>query len=198
MFFVSIETRQKIDFAILKSLAPNVSLPADPSNADLIGLGYVRFVPTARPDPGPFADVEEIDPAADGTQQWQVTEWPAEAARAAMRARVNAIRDRKETEGFAFAGKLFESDERSVARISNAALTAQSLLATGQPFSVDWVAADNSVMTLDGPAMLGMQGALTAHAGILHGHARALKAQIDAAATMAAIAAIDINAGWPA
>lgn len=122
---------------------------------------------------------------------------PPPPSRDALKARVNALRDQKETEGFTYNGKLFESDERSVARISNAALTAQSALAMGQPFIVDWVAADNTMMPLFGSAMLEFQAALTAKAGALHAFARGMKDAIDSCATDEEAAAIDITAGWP-
>lgn len=123
---------------------------------------------------------------------------PFVLSRDELKARVNALRDQKETEGFVFGGKLFESDERSVARISNAALTAQSMIAAGQPFAIEWTAADNTTMLLVDSDMLAFQGTLTMRAGMLHAHARALKTQIGAAATDEEAAAIDITAGWPA
>lgn len=122
---------------------------------------------------------------------------PPPPSREELKTRVNAIRDQKETEGFVFGGKLFESDERSVARISNAALTAQSALATGQPFIIDWVAADNTTMQLFGSAMLEFQAALTARAGALHAYARLLKLRITNATTDEEANAIDIYSGWP-
>lgn len=118
-------------------------------------------------------------------------------SREELKAAVNALRDQKETEGFVFGGKLFESDERSVARISNAALTAQSMLALGQEFSITWTAMDNSEVDLLGADMLLFQASLTARAGALHEHAKALKLQITNAATDEDAAAIDITAGWP-
>ena len=48
-------------------------------------------------------------------------------------------------------GKTFDSDERSVLRITQAALTA---MAAGPTFTIDWTAADNSIVTLDQAAMI--------------------------------------------
>lgn len=122
---------------------------------------------------------------------------PPPQSREELKTRVNALRDQKETEGFTYNGKLFESDERSVARISNAALTAQSALATGQPFIIDWVAADNTTMPLFGSAMLEFQAALTARAGALHAYARLLKLRITNATTDEEANEVDIYSGWP-
>ena len=198
MLFVDIETREKIDFANLKLRFPHLSIPPDPTNEVLAPLGHVRFVEVPAPTENEFADVVEGTPTAEGLQQWVVTPWSLERTKDALKARVNALRDQKETEGFVFGGKLFESDERSVARISNAALTAQSMLAAGQPFAIEWTASDNTTMLLVDSDMLAFQGTLTMRAGMLHAHARVLKYQIDAAATDEDAAAIDITAGWPA
>ena len=89
---------------------------------------------------------------------------------------------------------MFDSDERSVLRITQAALTAQVV---GAGFTIDWTAADNSTVTLNQAAMLGMPAALAMRANALHQHAAALKAQIAAAADAMALAAIDIVTGWP-
>lgn len=116
-------------------------------------------------------------------------------AKAAKAAAVKRKRDLMETQGFMHLGKPFDSDERSVLRITQAALTAQ---VAGAGFTIDWTAADNSVVTLNQAAMLGMPAALATRANALHQHAAGLKAQIVAAADAVALAAIDIDAGWPA
>jgi len=115
-------------------------------------------------------------------------------AKAAAVADVNRRRDSLETQGFIHLGRVFDSDERSVLRITQAALTAQVI---GASFTIDWTAADNSVVTLDQSAMLGMPAALAMRANALHQHAAGLKAQIAAAASATALGAIDIVTGWP-
>lgn len=123
-----------------------------------------------------------------------VTPKSVESIREMLKARVKALRDQKETEGFAYMGKVFDSDERSVARITSAALTA---LAIGNTFTIDWTAADNSVVTLDQAAMLGMPAALAVYANDLHTTAKAHKAAIDAA-DFDTLKTYDITTGWPA
>lgn len=119
------------------------------------------------------------------------------AAKEAKRLQVNTLRDRKETEGFAYADKVFDSDERSVARISNAALAAQSSIGAGVPFDIEWTAKDNSSVPLDAMGMLGMQGALTLRAAQLHGYARYLKSAVEAAETQADLDVLDVESAWP-
>lgn len=116
-------------------------------------------------------------------------------AKASAVAAVKRRRDLLETQGFMHMGHLFDSDERSVLRITQAALAAQVF---GPAFSIDWTAADNSVVTLGQAAMLGMPAALAARAGALHQYASSLKTQIAAAPDAAALAAIDLGNGWPA
>lgn len=120
-----------------------------------------------------------------------------EARRAKLRTAVNAERDLRETQGFPHAGLWFQSDERSVARLNSTALTAQAALLAGQsPAFPDWLAADNTPLPIDAMGMLALQSSLTMHAGALHQHARAIKAQIDAAQDFAQLAAVNTG-GWP-
>ena len=57
-----------------------------------------------------------------------------------------------EVAGFSYLGEAFDSDQRSVQRISVASLAAQVVIEARQPFSIDWTTQDNSVVTLDGEA----------------------------------------------
>ncbi len=122
-----------------------------------------------------------------------VTPKSVESVREMLKAKVKSMRDQKETEGFIYMTKPFDSDERSVARITSAALTA---MAVGPTFTVDWTAADNSIVTLDQAAMLGMPAALAMNANALHAAAKAHKIAIDAA-DFDTLTTYDLNAGWP-
>ncbi|MCP1290752.1 DUF4376 domain-containing protein [Chromobacterium sp. S0633] len=115
------------------------------------------------------------------------------AARAAAYARITAERDRLEAAGFPYLGKVFDSDPRSVQRITSAALAAQSAKAIGVPFEISWDAADNSVMKLDADGALGLPIALATYVAGLYTTARELKALIDQAATVETAEAIR----WP-
>lgn len=125
-------------------------------------------------------------------------EVPLAAVKAARLTDINAERDRREEAGFPYRGKWIDSTPRSVQRITAAALAAQAILASGQSYSVDWTCADNSTLPLDAHGVIGIPVALARHAAALHDHARSLKAAVEAADSEAALAAIDIQAGWPA
>lgn len=117
--------------------------------------------------------------------------------RTSLKVDITLERDRREATVFRYRGKAIDCDPRAVQRITAAALAAQAALATGQPFSLDWTCADNSVLTLDAAGVAGMPLALAAYADALHRHARGLKQAVLAAEDVAALAAIDIQTGWP-
>lgn len=119
------------------------------------------------------------------------------AIKASLSAAITAERDQREAAGFPYHGRVLDSNPLSVQRITAAALGAQAAVATGQVFTVDWTCADNSILTLDAPAVIGMPLALAQHAAALHAHARTLKVAVDAASDKTALAAIDIQSGWP-
>lgn len=92
---------------------------------------------------------------------------------------INQSRDSEETGGFEYLGKVLDSDERSTLRITMAAMTARLALDVGQPFSIDWVTKDNSVLTLDVYQTLEMPKALAVHGLTVHGKAKYLKGKAD-------------------
>jgi hypothetical protein len=178
-------------------------------NPDTLQIDVSRFCPPGwaplRDEPPPTVRITEVAvrdmPAlVDGVWRhgWRIEPRNLDAARADVLAAINAARDRKEAEGFGFLGKWLQSDERSAARIANAALTASTSLATGQSFSVSWAAGDNTTIMLDAAGMLAMQAALTQRAASLHYYSRGLKDQVQAAATIDELTAVDIDTGWPA
>lgn len=132
--------------------------------------------------------------------------FPADPARVAERlheekqkviAGINLERDRRETVGFSYLGKMIDSDPRSVQRINTAVQAAQAAHGAGQTFSIEWTCADNSTLMLDGSQMIAMPLALAIHGNTIHQHAKALKALVDQAVDMSALQSIDILAGWP-
>lgn len=116
--------------------------------------------------------------------------------KARLVAAISAERDRREENGFPYRGKTLDSTQRSVQRITAAALAAQAALAAGQPFSIDWTTADNSTLTIDATGVIGMPVALAQYAAALHAHSRALKAAVEAAVDQDDLDTIDIQAGW--
>lgn len=95
-------------------------------------------------------------------------------------------RNRVEFGGFEWDGSWFDSDRLSQSRIQGAAQLAQLT----PDFSIDWTLADNSVRTLDAEQMVAVGLALGLHVNAAHAHARAIRAQIEAATTAEAVNAI--------
>ncbi|RCW73798.1 DUF4376 domain-containing protein [Pseudorhodoferax soli] len=109
-------------------------------------------------------------------------------------AEIKAERNRLETAGFPYMGKVVDSDAESALRITGATSAAQAALAIGAPFSIDWTCQDNTVLALDASQMVGMLVALAQHADHLHQVSRTLRAAIYAEdATEASVAAV----AWP-
>lgn len=101
------------------------------------------------------------------------------------------IRADREFGGFTWDGSVFDSDPQSQARIQGGVQLAT--MAAAQPFSIDWTLADNTIRTLSAADMIAVGVALAAHVQGVHATARALRAQIEAATTIAEIEAIS----WP-
>ena len=141
--------------------------------------------------PEPLAAEKQMEWVADS----EVPPAPLtlEQRKALRREYVNALRAEKETAGFPYLGHVFDSDQRSADRLQVAALAAHTALAMGQPFNVDWVAADNVAVPLDAAGVMGLLGAFASYGLALHETAQVLKAQINAAATAEEVEAIV----WP-
>lgn len=90
-----------------------------------------------------------------------------------------------------------DTDLDSVLRITGAVSAAQLALASDAPFALDWTMEDNSVVTHDAGAMIAMGTAAMLHVAAVHERGRELRDAIEAAETVEALAAIDIEAGWP-
>lgn len=90
-----------------------------------------------------------------------------------------------------------DSDTDGRNNVAGATLAANIALSSGQPYSITWTLLDNSTVTLDADAMIGLGVAVLAHVNACHERARQLRAEIEAAQTMAELLAIDVGAGWP-
>lgn len=122
-----------------------------------------------------------------------VTPKNIDQVREMLKARVDAIRDTKETEGFTYLGKRFHSDERSVQRINTAV---QAAMVVGSAYTVNWKTVDKSYIQLDQAGMLGVPVALAVYANELHITAAAHKVAIEAA-DFDTLKTYDITTGWP-
>lgn len=162
--------------------------------------GFARFETTLSDDAPPpefpgmtVAEVEERlpDPPFSGasyhvpSKKWVDVRSLGERKAVAW-ASIKAARDAAERGGFEWDGSLFDSDDKSQARIQGAVVLASSVVG----YSVEWTLADNTVRALQADDVLQMGAALGAHVNAQHQRGRALRAEIDAAATPEELAAI--------
>lgn len=193
--------------AEIRAAFANTSFPSELHDAVLLDFGVCALLPSPIPAHDPLIQVCAESPPAevDGvwTQQWEVRDKTAEelaAVRNSLHEQRRNARTDAEKAGFLFQDKRIDSDRDSILRITQAALLASQSLAAEQPFGVEWVCADDSVLGLDAAGMLGMQQALTLHGLACHNRAQALRDLIDAASDgpSLSLAAADLVTGWPA
>ncbi|RSV44425.1 DUF4376 domain-containing protein [Sphingomonas sp. ABOLE] len=135
----------------------------------------------------PFAGATVVDPAAGDLDTARARAWVS----------VKAERDKCASGGCETALGRVDSDERSRILIAGAVQMAQIAQAAGQPYSVDWVMADNQPVTHDASAMIALGMAVGEHIAACWERAQALRAEIDAADTVDAVSAINFVSGWP-
>lgn len=190
----------------LRSDFPQVSFPAHPTAEMLAQYGIFPVQTVPAPEYYRLTQVRaELPPAEiDGvwTQQWVVRDKTMEelvAVRDSLHDQRRTARTNAEMAGFVFQGKRIDSDRDSILRITQAALLASQALAAEQPFGVEWVCADDSVLELDAAGMLAMQQVLTLHGLACHNRSQVLRELIDAAADGPALSAVAnaITTGWP-
>ncbi len=109
-------------------------------------------------------------------------------------AAVKALRDAKQGGGCATSFGRVDTDLSS--RLNIAGAVSMAAIA-GAAFSVEWRMSDNSVVTLDGAQMTGMGVAVGQFVAACQARKNVLDAEIQAAATLAELELIDVEAGWP-
>ena len=117
--------------------------------------------------------------------------------KAAAWSRIKAERDRREQAGAPYLGKILDSDEKSVTRISIAVQAAQAAISAGAAFSLEWTMQDNSVVTMTAAEVVGMSVALATHSNGLHLAARVVREKIFAATDAAGVEAAEKAVVWP-
>lgn len=91
----------------------------------------------------------------------------------------------------------FDTDADSQRKVNGSVTMALIAQTVGQPFSVEWTMEDNSTVNHDAAAMIAAGIAVGQHVSACHARGVDLKAAIDAAESLAALAAINIEEGWP-
>jgi hypothetical protein len=106
---------------------------------------------------------------------------------------VKAARDAREFGEFVWSGHSFDGDIQAQRRLNLAVMAAQMALQTNAPWSIDWTLADNAVMTLSASDLVAVVEALGANIDAAHEDARAKRALIEAATTVADLDAISVG-----
>lgn len=168
--------------------------------------GYVEVVDAPAPGIDLTQDLAEGTPAlVDGvwTRQWVVTDAAPDAAeerfskaKEAKRQAVNAVRRRMENAVAPTPFGAVECDVDSRGKINGAAVMAMLAIQAGQPFSINWTMADNSVQALNAQEMIALGQAVGAYIAGLHAIGSAKKAAVDACSSVAELQAMDVDEGW--
>lgn len=149
-----------------------------------------------------------IIPAAESNRDYQEflawraagntpTPLPTPTLTEAKATKLSALADRRwraETAGVTVGGLSIPSDEKTQAKLT-AAVVASVL---DNSYSVNWKLSDGSFILLDHSALIGAAQAARAHVQGCFDREAMLAGEITGAADAAALATIDIEAGWPA
>lgn len=103
-----------------------------------------------------------------------------EETKSEKREAINTERDRLEQAGFVYDGSPFDTNQISYMRLLGASQTAQTALAMGQGFNIEWTLSDNTIRMMSAEDMIGIIPAFAMYSGALHAKASALKALVDA------------------
>lgn len=114
--------------------------------------------------------------------------------RQAAYARVKELREQRKGGGLMTPLGPIETDPDSRSNINGAVQMASIL---GTAFSIDWRLADNSVVSLNADTMIQIGLMVGQHVAACQYRKNQLDAQIEAAGTLAALDAIDLDEGWP-
>ena len=116
------------------------------------------------------------------TKQW-VDPRTLDEIKAQKWSEIKAERDRLEYEGFEFEGNLYDSDEKSRARISAAASLG---------VAVEWTLADNSTIWLEPADLQRLVAALATHITTIHARGKIAREKIYNATTIAEVEAVKL------
>lgn len=157
------------------------------------GVYPLRYAGTPTSKHGSWGGPETDDGAQpDGTWQFTRTwkEMPLDQVKDRAKEQVKNWKHSKQKEDFTYDGVEYEADDLSRDYIGGAVLSATVSLVTSQPFTIDWTAADNSIVTHDATSMIAMGQSLAKAIGGFHDQSTQLKKDINTAADEAAVLAI--------
>jgi hypothetical protein len=182
---------------------PDTSFPVQPSDESLDGFRVYPVAETEPPAASLIERVEYADPVlVDGvwTQQWAVEPLPLAEAKAVLwalaKAKRESITDAPGTMVTTPFGTI-QSDATSQRNINGMVTMALIAQGMGAPFSEAFTLADNSVVTLSAPQMIGLGAAVGQHVAAAYARGRALRDAIHTALDHDTLDLIDVDAGWP-
>lgn len=134
------------------------------------------------------APVVSLDQPPGPHYAWSEGAWHPQVddMRAAKLAEIDAARDQAILGGFEYQGTRFDSDAKSIQRISGAV----TLSMLNPSYQTEWITFDNDTVVLDAAGLAGLGAAAGLHESTQIFKARALKNAVLAATTAEAIAAI--------
>lgn len=115
---------------------------------------------------------------------------PIEQLKKSKESQMKLQRDTLESSGFPYLSKVFDSDAKSIQRLSIAVQAATTAVSQGQSLSFNWTTADNSVLTMTAEELLGLPIALAGYANELHQKYRAIKEAIESCTSKEELEAI--------
>ncbi|WP_180287702.1 DUF4376 domain-containing protein [Azospirillum oleiclasticum] len=183
--------------ADLRQRFPNTSWSDDPSAIDdktLATYGLARVIV----DPAPIEVMTQVTPnppaLIDGVWRvtWTISPWPLEAVKAAKLAELARVRWQRECAGIEVDGLLVATDDRAKLLLNCMYRTAEK-----KPAMIHRWKQPNCEVELTSTQVIALADALSAHVQACFDRELDLRAQIEAAGTMADILGIDVTAGWP-
>jgi hypothetical protein len=168
-----------VELGGLSAVSPDQLPPADEGQQWIEVSGHIRNWTTA------LVDGQCVPVPKEPTESALLA-----ASKSRARETVNEMRGAREFSFFTWDGSTFDADAKSQARLQGAFQLANLALLSGQPFQIEWTLADNTVRQLSGPDMVSVGHALADHVLAAHRAAAILKAQIDAATTIAEVEAV--------
>jgi hypothetical protein len=120
-------------------------------------------------------------------------------AKREMRGRIDARREAAERAGFVLpsTGARYASSPAFFSRLAVLAARARTAKAAGEAFTVNVVAADDSQSNMSANEIIALELAAGDCLVACSANARTLRQAVGNAADVAAVFAVDINAGWP-
>ena len=176
-----------IPFRIRLSTGGTRTDPTSFTAAEIADAGYVEA-----PEPPEYDPTTQRPPEWDG-EHWTIADIPLSECKATKLDAIRALRWDKQNGGTTVNGITIRTDADSQRMIAgaidlfdkNPSLTA-----------IDFEAQPNEWATLDAAAMTAIGVAVGMHIQACFSNAKALSQAVEAAGSYAALAAIDIEAGW--